>query len=388
MNSQFTNSNFGRILYVAIISLIVAATIFVVWYMTTGYKLGTYASDTMLGSVYIGGLSEEEVTPKLEDRVNYWYSDETIVFELSYQGYSYEFDRNLFLFDVEASIYGIQDGLINEFVVYYQGSDREGVEDDILSLEFLEDVADNIEIQQLINDIILDASLMKSFSSKNVEDYLTSPEDTIAELGSASFTIPEGVEIDNIISDVNTVFADGKILIPANDLFDIVSILGNNMESPEMTVLASAMLSLSLDTNFVINEVHYEPSIDFTRYTIENFPFYARNTHINEVVGESFSFYNPNVSAYYFMIEKIDEFNGELKLYGIPFEYEIEVTIERTEIEYITQSTNDISLLQNGYNGVIVEVERVITDIFGNVVSTEVILFEFYPPKKEIINQP
>ena len=63
MNSQFKNSNLGFYLYASIIIMIAFASVFVVWYMVTGYSLGTYKENTILGSVYIGGLREEEVEP-------------------------------------------------------------------------------------------------------------------------------------------------------------------------------------------------------------------------------------------------------------------------------------------------------------------------------------
>lgn len=385
MNSQFSNSNFGRVLYVAIISLIVAATIFVVWYMISGYKLGTYAPDTRLGSVYIGGLTEDEVVPRIEDKINYWYNDETIIFELQYQGYTYEFDRNLFLFDTEASIYGIEDGTINEIVVYYQGADRTSVESELNELNFLENVADNVDFQQLINDILVDASLMKSFSSKNVENYLVDLSLSVEDLDTATISIPEGVEMDILLGKIEQVFGDGAIIIPKKELFDITEVFGDVMNDAEMSVLASAMLELILDTNFIVNEVHYEPTIDDAVYTIENYPYYGRNTHVNQVVNESFSFYNPNESSYYFTVTDLTEFNGVMTLSGLAFEYEIVVSFDSTELEYITQSTYDISLLQNGFNGIVVQVTRLVTDINGIEVYNEMILFEFYPPIKEII---
>ena len=105
--------------------------------------------------------------------------------------------------------------------------------------------------------------------------------------------------------------ADGKAL------FDIVEQMGADLNDAELTILASAMLSLILETNFTINEVHYEPSIDFAKYTVENFPFYARNTVVNKIVNESFSFYNPNESPYYFTIEKVSDTEGLVKLHGL-----------------------------------------------------------------------
>jgi hypothetical protein len=388
MNNQFTNSNFGRILYVAIITLIFAATIFVIWYMTVGYKQGTYATNTRLGSVYIGGFSEDEIEPRLDEKISYWYNDETVTFELSYQGYTYSFDRNSFLFDIEASLYRIVEGEINEIVVYYQGTDRETVENEIQNLDFLQDIIDNVDVSALVNDILYDASLMKSLSSKNVEDYLKIPEDSIDEIKVVDFSIPEGVVIDEFIAKIEEIYPNGEIVVPAKELFDLISVFGDTLDNSEMSILSSAMLAAILETNFIIHEVHYEPTIDFGKYTLENYPFYARNAQVNQVVNESFSFYNPNSSSYYFVIEKEDENGGFLKLRGLPFQYDISITIDRTELQYISQTTSDARLLQVGQMGAIVIVNRLITDLNGNIVYNENILFEFYPPIKEITFEP
>ncbi|AIO18981.1 hypothetical protein KQ51_01104 [Candidatus Izimaplasma bacterium HR1] len=386
MNSNFSNSNFGRVLYVAIITLIVAATIFVIWYMTAGYKLGTYGADTRLGSVYIAGLTEEEVTPRLDEKINYWYNDETILFELEYQGYTYAFNRNLFFFDIDESLHLINDGVINEISIYYQGTDREGVVTQISNLEFLDNVIENVDLDRLINDVLYDASLMKSFSIKNVEDYLLQPAVSEDDLSSIDLIIPESVELDVLIDLVLEKYPDGYIIVEKESLFDVVEVFGDNMNDSEMTVLASAMLALVLETNFIVNEVHYKPTIEFEQFTLENYPYYARNARTAEVINESFTFYNPNASAYMF---KINELTATLSLSGLPFEYEIVVEVNRTELPFITEGTLNVDSLRNGHEGVIIEVTRTIYNLSGDIVSAETnILFEFYPPVKEIVFDP
>lgn len=388
MNSQFRNSNFGFILYTAIVTIMVLATSFVIWYMTIGYRVGTFGPETRLGSVYIGGLTEEDIIPLMDERIDYWLNDDTIVFRLQYQEYEYIFDRDLLLFDLELSTYSLKDGQTNTLVAYFQTDDVQRIRNEILALPYLDNIKDNININGLITDILTDASLMKSYSSKNVEDYIIDIELEIIELGSSHFSVPEGVQIDSVIAKINEKFADGKIIIPSKELFDISTLLSTELKDQELRMLSSAMLETILNTNFIINEVHYDPTIDFSVHSIDTYPYFGRNTVINRVVDESFSFYNPNVFTYYFTIEKIDEFNGELKLYGVPFEYTIEVNIQKTQIPFIIQATDDVELLQIGYNGVVVEVQRIITDIYGNEIKDDIIIFEFYPPIPEIIYEP
>ncbi len=388
MNSTFRNSTLGFVLYIFIIAIMIISTVFVVWFMFVGYRVGTYASGTRLGSVYIGGLAEEEVVPLMDERINYWYNDDTIIFQLKYQGYTYSFDRDLILFDLQLSTYDIEDGGYNRLVAYYQGQDIDRIKDEILALPFLQNVKNNFDINSLIKNILDDASMMKSFSSQNVEDYLINPEDSIKIISSSPFKVPEGVQLDDVIAALNNKYSDGKIPISAKEVFDIVDILGNELQDDELTMIASAMLETILHTNFIINEVNYNPVIDFTTYTVDNYPYFGRNVQINRVVGNSFDFYNPNHFTYYFMINKVDDYNGTVRLYGLPFEYDIQVTIHTTEIPFVTQVTNSIDLLQEGHSGVSVEVEREIRDIYDKVVSDEIVLFEFYPPIVEIVFQP
>ena len=388
MNSQFKNSSLGFYLYAVIIIIIAAASIFVFWYMVKGYKLGTYPEDTILGSVYIGGIEEDDVEAKLIPKIERWLNDRTIVFEVTYQGYSYEFDRELFYFDYETSIYFIDVGETNELVVTYQGTVQQDVIDEIKDSIFLEGIEENFDLDQLVIDILDDASFMRSYSSKNLEDYIIDDTVSYVEISSIDLDILEGISIDDMIAGVNIVYLDSKIMINSKELFDISEKFGTNLTETEMTILSTGMLSLILETNFAINEVHYIPKIDYINYDIITFPDFGHNASVNHTIENSFSFYNPNNSNYYFTLVKIDDTKATLTLHGLEFVDTIVVTVERVLIEHITQTTNDDNILQAGYDGMIIEVTRKITNIYGLVTYEKVIIFEFYPPIKEIILGP
>jgi len=148
--------------------------------MAFGYRLGTYSENTVIGSVYLGGLQEDELERKVNQKIDIWLDDPTIVFELTYQGYSYEFDRNLIVFDIDGSQDNLVQGKTNELIAEYQMNetrdDYQNVSDEISDLPFLQGIIDNVNIDAIINDILDDAGLMKTFSSKHVEDYLIDQE--------------------------------------------------------------------------------------------------------------------------------------------------------------------------------------------------------------------
>ena len=388
MNSQFKNSNLGFYLYAAIIAIIAFASIFVVWYMVKGYSLGTYGEGTIIGSVYIGGLKEEEVEPIITERITKWLNDESIVFELTYQGYNYEFNRSLFYFDQELSIFNLEDGETNRLFATYQVDERQDILNDINSLDFLIGINEQFDYETLINDTLIAAGFMKSYSSLNLEDYIIDIDVTESEVGSLTLDLYDGIDVDDLISGINAVYPDGKIITEQKELFDIVEKLGESLADNEMSALSTGMLALILETNFAVNEVHYVAEIDYINYDIDTFPYFGHNASINQIIGNSFSFYNPNNYSYYFTVEKVDEMSITITLVGLSFIDDIEVQINRTVLDHITQYTPNDDILQNGYDGAIIEVVRVITDISGNVRYENVILFEFYPPIKEIVLEP
>jgi len=159
------------------------------------------------------------------------------------------------------------------------------------------------------------------------------------------------------------------------------------LNDAEMNILSSAMLDLSLETNFSIHEVHYSPVITGA-YNINTFPNFGRNTRVNKVVGSSFSLYNPNNSDYMFRIEKVSSNTARLVLVGLPFVDTITAEKIETNIGYITQYTNDDQLIQSGSNGKIVIIHRVITNLDNVILYDKDIIFEFYPPVTEITLEP
>lgn len=388
MNSQFKNSNLGFYLYAAIILIIAFASIFVVWYMVKGYSLGTYPENTIIGSVYIGGLKEDEVEPIITERTTKWLNDESIVFELTYQGYSYEFDRSLFYFDQELSMFNLIDGETNILYAKYQGTVRTDVIYDIENLDFLNGINDKFDYKTIINDTLKAAGYMKSYSSLDLEDYIIEVDDFVSEVGSITIDLHGRIDVDNLIDGINEVYSDGKIIAEKKELFDIVEKFGDSLADNEMSILSTGILALILETNFAVNEVHYLAEIDYINYNMDTFPYFGHNASVNQVIGNSFSFYNPNNFSYYFTVEKIDEVTIIITIVGLIFVDNIKVEIHKTILDHITQYTLNDDILQSGYDGAIIEIVRVITDLSGNVRHDNVILFEFYPPIKEIVIEP
>ena len=390
MNTSFRNSNIGFILYALIIIIIAGVFLITVWYMLFGYRLGTYSENTVIGSVYLGGLQETELERKVNQKIDIWLDDPTIVFELTYQGYSYEFDRNLIFFDLDESKSNLVQGQSNELVAEYQilgdRDDFQLVVEEIRELPFLDDIIDNVDVEKIVNDILDDAGLMKTYSSKEVENYLIVPEDSYMTLNTVSITVPEGFVIDELVNGISSLFGANEIPLESQVLFDVLAEMHEKLSDIELTLLAEAMLQLSHETNFTVHEVHYVPRYNTNNYTFETFHF-GSNAHVNRDINYSFSLYNPNDSTYRFVVEADTENEGVLlvSLYGLEFVDDIDVTINIQEIPFITQFSQNPLHEQSGEVGAVVTVRRVITNLDEEVIFDQDIIFEYYQPKSEII---
>jgi len=380
MNSQFKNSSFGSVLYIGIIVIIALGLGIISWYMLSGYKIGTYSEDTILGSVYLGGLKEEDIDERVYDRIDRWSNDDTIVFELTYQGYSYQFDRDLFYFNLELSKDILKDGKTNELIAQYQesGTDRADVIQEISNLQFLAGVKDNVDIEGLVNDVLDDAGLMKTFSSKKVENYLVDDETSQREIESLFVEFPDTVNIDNLIQTIENVYGEASIHLRSKELFDIVTELGS-LNDEALTALSSGLMELSYETNFTIHEVHYESLIK-NPYNISTYPFFGKNSTVDQDTNKGFSIYNPNDSVYKVSVESVNDNTVELKLTGLAFVNDISVSVDSTEIGYLNLTTTDPLKVKEGSNGLIYVVHRTINDIEGNEIYSNDIIFEFYTP--------
>ena len=88
-----------------------------------------------------------------------------------------------------------------------------------------------------------------------------------------------------------------------------------------------------------------------------------------------------------FTVEKIDGTNVRFTLNGLAFVDDISASIQKTPVDFISQTTDTSSITQPGYKGAIIEVTRVIVNVDGDVIYNKKIVFEFYLPVKEIILQ-
>ncbi|MGM0436601.1 MAG: hypothetical protein ACQEQA_06065, partial [Bacillota bacterium] len=110
MFKQLFNSDLGYYIYTALVIIAGIASLVFFYFMVTGFNIGVYDANTTVGSVYIGGLDETEAEQKVRSHISDWLEDEEVNYQIGYQGYYYTFDRELFTFDVDATMDNVRDG--------------------------------------------------------------------------------------------------------------------------------------------------------------------------------------------------------------------------------------------------------------------------------------
>ncbi|MFK5883075.1 MAG: hypothetical protein QM489_01905 [Candidatus Izemoplasma sp.] len=389
MSTQFKNSNLSYYLYSSIVIIIGAASVFVFWYMFNGYKAGSYSENTLLGSVYLEGYDESDVAGKMTSRIDDWLLDDTIVFEITYQGYSYEFDRELLDFNIETSIDDITNGITNDLYVSYNDTNKNFVINEIRTSIFLNGIETEFDLDAILERVIYDASYMKSFSSSELEDYLIDKETSFVVIHQNIVETPALFDVNNLMIKINNNFDDGVVTVNSNELFSVLEIFDGQFTEDEMTMIAIGMLDNIKYTNFVIHESHYNTElggpVTGELYDLTNYPYFGKQTRVVPSLDDDFSFYNPNDGFYEFTFSIVSANEIMVTMSGLAFVDTIIVTETITIINYITQETDDIEALRDGKFGKIVEVNRRIINSYGDEIIDGIIIFEFYKPETEII---
>ena len=396
MASQFRNSNLGYYLYTTIVILIGAASIFVFWFMVSGFNIGRYAENTNIGSVYLGGLTEQEAELELKDKIESWLRNDRVLFEVRYQGYHYVFDRDLISFNENESLANIQDGRTVPLDVWYPDTIRAQILFEIENQPFMANLQDQFDLEALLDDILQDASQMKTFSSKQLIDYVRDEENLFIVLFETTQSRPNGAMGPlQTPSNVNGTALYNKLInaypngitINRKSTFSILDTFDpNTFNDAELSYLASLFLDMLPYTHFMMYERNYRPVIDTNLYTAQNYPFYGRNVRVRASQDIDFSFENNSFSHFRVEFEQTGNFIN-LRLYGAPFLNQISVAFDMTTIPYLTETVSPTINERDGVDGRVVKVYRNVYDLNEELLSRTRVVFESYRPRTAFIHE-
>jgi len=365
MFSRLLNSNIGYLVYTIFVLAIGAGSLVFFYFMVTGFNIGVYSENTLVGSVYVGGLTESEAEEKVRDSVNRWLDDEDITFEAGYQGYYYTFDRDLITFDIGASMDDARDGRANDLYVSYSPTALDTIDMEITQMDFMEGRRDLFDLDALIDDVLEDASMLTEWSRHEFSDYFVNEEEVITTLQDVTMPVVHSVNAEDLIEKIEGDFENGRVTLSPGESFSVLDNFGPHYTSSELDMVGSIMQDLLVPTCIQIQERHYNPQIDFTRYSIDNYPYFGRNVRVNRRVDYDFVVENDCSMNYEVRFSAQDENTLRAQFIGAPYLDDVVVTKEQIPVPE---------------DGMIVIVTREIYNIYGEKIDDFVVVFEYYPP--------
>lgn len=383
MFKRLFNSDLGYYIYTGLVIIAGIASLIFFYFMVTGFNIGVYDANTTVGSVYIGGLDETEAEQKVRSEISDWLEDEDVTYQIGYQGYYYTFDRELFTFDVEATMSNVRDGATTPIVVSYSSGALNTVEYEILEEPFMETLQDVFDFEMVIDDVLEDAAMLNDFARLELSNYFIDEELAYETINEVVMPYPSGVNGEALLSKLNEQYEDGTYTLEPREVFSVQENFNESFTSSELDTLGSIILELISPTNMVIIQRHYNPQIDFSRYTVDDFPYYGHNVRVNRNVDYDFTFENINEQYYRIEFSAVDENRLRARLVGPPFLDTITVTSEEdamTTFPFTIESTTNPDEVRPGKEGVAIILTRSITPIDGGPVDTYDIVFEYYPP--------
>ncbi len=336
-------------------------------------KSRSFDEGTIIGTVNIAGRTKAEARTIVHQQWTNWQNETTI--QVHYKEKTEVFDNTLFTYMEKETFNGVKEGQMNEPIIHLQSLET--------FLLFLSPTLTNdvVNIEKLKNDFLLKA---KSFETGTVDiqlaDYLLDPtKEQNNRVGEIALSTKLSADEKNLI---NNQF--GEIKLTAMSQFSMiqhVEEIGMQQLSPELlSVLATGIYQLILPTNFSINE----------REISEELPNYAQlgfEAKVNLAKNKDLVFLNGNESSYKIII-KAKEDQVVFSLLGPSFLQQYKVITKgqqnfkpKTIVQFNPELSSTQKIVeQEGKDGESTTVVREIYSENGELVNTETISEDYYPP--------
>ncbi|CAM3941241.1 VanW family protein [Mesobacillus thioparans] len=328
-----------------------------------------FSENTFIGGTDVSDKSKDDATKKLHEHINNWMSEAKI--NLVYKGQIYPIESSSFSFFIEESVDSAISGTENELQVKW----KEGA---FNNLALPTSVKSKLDAEEL--NMKLEAAVQKlnPLIEMKLEEFLPAEEHVIISTASIKLSNAEEQEVKGIIEGFN------QIEVSPESMFSLIAYAEDTKQAEGsakgMNLIASALYKSILPTNIAISERHissvlpenielgYEAKLDFTR-------------------NLDLKFYNPNESAI-----KITFLVKGQELYvtvsGTPQIYEYKVTASgKQEVKprvikqyspLLTQGQKSVE--KEGQSGLLIRMNREIYGEKGNLLKSEFISEDFYPP--------
>ncbi|MCL6585630.1 MAG: VanW family protein [Anoxybacillus sp.] len=328
-----------------------------------------FAAGTMIGSISIASLSKEEAVQKVRAKVNEWKASAQLA--LAYQEKTVAIPTRLFSFRVEQSIQQAVDGRPSQLVVQL---DKEAVSTLAAQLA-TPALASSLQLDKLVNDITKSAALLqRNREPFDLARYIgqQTTEKIAVSVGSITNLGEQKAEVIAWVDNHPSIEIKGKTV------FSLAAYV-KGMSSLAMSTIASAVYQAVLLTNFTIVERHTSRSLP------DGIPL-GYEAKVDGNISD-LRVYNPNTTAYTLQFQTVGT-GFRVTLYGLPFTYQY--VIKTGEVEYFPPKTvvqynpslkpGERYVKAAGRQGMLVKVKKETYDESKQLIKTEVISEDFYPP--------
>lgn len=371
-----------KIIKLSLIVSVYSLFIFSITYFgTTAIGFGAssnqvFSEKTFIGNLDVSGKSHVEAKSALEAKRSEWVSSADI--KLSYKGQTYSVDASEYDFLIDESIATAVNGAQNQVLVNL----KKGVIDEmvIIPAAFISD----LDKESLKKELLVAGQNFVQMTEISLENYLPKEEPKV--ISTAIFKLSaENQEIQEFTKTFPS------IEIAPETQFSLAAFVQEgelgSLTSYTYSQIASAIYQTILSTNFSIAERHISSQLPDN---MEN-GFEAK---VNFEKKMDLIFYNPNKSSYT-MEFKLNETELEVSIIGVPLLYNYRIiTADKQEFKPRTIThysplleQGQISVEVDGSPGFLVKVYRETYNLNGELLKTEMLSEDFYPPihKVEIL---
>jgi hypothetical protein len=346
-------------------------------------------SSTTLGSIYLGAYEEEQYENVINNEIETYLSQ--AVYEISYQDATYTIDLSLFDYNSYLTITSLMEDQENIAFFSLSDTNKATLENEI-ELNFSTRVFSVLNIDDLINQIIDDIGHMTSLKQYQLADFF---------IESANQSVLNQETLNNIkSSDVSQIdlLVDQIVLEPHSRYSVLERLATLDLTNEQLSVISTGVLK-------VLAKSHINGFMFNTNPLIPNWASIGYNVRVLKVNQYDFSFFNSFDYTYYIDIEQTTSISLTFTLTGVPFvnEYDVEtenkIVVPRDTIYYdndlldentpniiineTDEDTTYLLLIEDGYDGNIYYINRIVTDIFGNITKYK-LYEEQYNPESRI----
>lgn len=336
--------------------------------------VGEFGENTKIGSLDVSGKDKKEITELLVAASESW--KQNTILEIVYKEEKVELSNDMFTFQIDETVSRLQSGQTHIVGV---NIDSDALEYQLQSASFLSR-NDSVNLEVLINDILNYATkLSEGNHSLHLENYVKKDDSASKTIAKANVAVGSYSEqMKELSSTIKSFEIKGQSQFSL--LAKMEELSGSSYSAEVLSRLATAMYEVILPTNFTVLE----------RNISEELPSYADlgvEASINPSLNQDLVFSNVNDMSYHLDLT-VKGKQLEVSLIGPSFLNKYEVSKSNRQSytpkiikQYSSQlPTGSMQVVEEGKEGMGIKVTRKTITSNGEIIKTEELADDFYPP--------